>query len=173
MVEHGIEGTAWVFGDAVNTDDMYPGFAIRLPVEEAAQAMFSSSRPGWPSLVQPGDIVVGGRNFGLGSSRPVPALFRQLGVAALVAEQFNSLFYRNCINYGLPALTVPGIRDHVAEGDRLRVDVAGATVSNLTAGTEVAGVVLPPFIQSILRSGGLVAQLEATGALRTPTSTEE
>jgi 3-isopropylmalate/(R)-2-methylmalate dehydratase small subunit len=89
---HRIEGVAWVFGDEVNTDDMYPGFAFRLPVEEAAQMMFNSSRPDWPSLVRRGDILVGGRNFGLGSSRPVPVLLRQLGIDALVAEQFNSLF---------------------------------------------------------------------------------
>jgi 3-isopropylmalate/(R)-2-methylmalate dehydratase small subunit len=62
---HLIEGKAWVFGDDVNTDDMYPGFAMRLPVAEAAQLMFNASRPDWPSLVHPDDIVVGGRNFGL------------------------------------------------------------------------------------------------------------
>ena len=112
-------GRAWVFGDEVNTDDMYPAFAMRLPMAEAAAHMFNASRPGWPALVRPGDIVVGGRNFGLGSSRPVPMLFKELGIAGLVAEQFNSLFYRNCINYGLLALTVPDARELITEGDQV------------------------------------------------------
>jgi 3-isopropylmalate/(R)-2-methylmalate dehydratase small subunit len=162
-----IEGRAWVFGDDVNTDDMYPGFAMRLPVDQAAQLMFNGSRPDWPSLVQPGDIVVGGRNFGLGSSRPVAELFRALKVGALVAERFNSLFYRNCINYGLPALTIPQVREHVTEGDRLRLDVSQARLTNLTNGIEYQAIPLPDFLQEILTAGGLVAQLTTAGLIRT------
>ena len=71
-----------------------------------------------------GDIVVAGRNFGVGSSRPVAALMRQLGVAALVAEEFNSLFLRNAINNGLPAITVPGVRDVVRENDEVTIHLA-------------------------------------------------
>ncbi len=127
-------GRAWVFGDEVNTDDMYPAFAMRLPMAEAATHMFNASRPGWPALVRPGDIVVGGRNFGLGSSRPVPMLFKELGIAGLVAEQFNSLFYRNCINYGLLALTVPDARELITEGDQVCLDIeAGRLVNETTA----------------------------------------
>src|SRR5699024_5024744 len=99
-----MKGRAWRFGDTSTTDELYPRFALRLPVEEASWRMFHSVRPGWPEQVTPGDIVVAGRNFGLGSSRAVPLLFQHLGVSCLVAEYFNSLFLRNCINYGLPAI---------------------------------------------------------------------
>ena len=90
-----IEARAWVFGDSVDTDTMYPGFAMKLPIEEAAKHIFYDLRPGWTDEVEPGDIVIAGRNFGIGSSRPVAQLFTQLGVAALVADEFNSLFLRN------------------------------------------------------------------------------
>ena len=160
-------GRAWVFGDDVNTDDMYPGFALRLPVADAARQMFAATRPGWPALVTPGDIVVAGRNFGIGSSRPVALLFQELGIAALVAAQFNTLFYRNCINYGLPALTVPDAPQHLTEGDQVRVDVTGSRLHNLTTRADHPATSLPPFVLSALRAGGLVAQLETAGHLRT------
>ena len=97
-----VNGRTWVFGDSLNTDAMYPPDAMKLDLPEAAKMVFYKVRPGWADLVTAGDIVVAGRNFGLGSSRPVAALFRQLGVAALVAEEFNSLFFRNAVNAGLP-----------------------------------------------------------------------
>ena len=70
-----IEGRAWVFGDSVDTDNMYPGFAMKLPVGEAAKHVFYDLRPGWTDEVQAGDIVIAGKNFGIGSSRPVAQLF--------------------------------------------------------------------------------------------------
>jgi 3-isopropylmalate/(R)-2-methylmalate dehydratase small subunit len=104
-----LEGRVWVVGDSVTTDAMYPGFAMKLSIPEAAQQIFYDLRPEWTKRVRPGDIVVAGRNFGLGSSRPVASLFNHLGVQALIAEEFNSLFLRNAINFGLPALTVPSL----------------------------------------------------------------
>lgn len=163
-------GRAWVFGDSVNTDEMFPGFAMKLPVPEAARHMFNATRPDWPQRVRPGDIVVGGRLFGLGSSRPVPVLFQELGVSAVIAEEFNSLFLRNCLNYGLPALTVPGIRAAVVEGQDLRLDVAEASVENTTTGEKLNGAALPDFILEIIRSGGVLAKLEKDGLLRTGSS---
>jgi len=98
-----ISGRAWLFGDSIDTDAMYPGFAMKLPIPEAAQHVFYDLRPGWTQQVRSGVIVVAGKNFGIGSSRPVARLMRHLGVAALIAEEFNSLFLRNAINNGLPA----------------------------------------------------------------------
>lgn len=163
-------GRAWVFGDEVNTDDMYPGFAMKLPVAEAAQHMFHATRPEWPSLVRPGDIVVAGRGFGLGSSRPVAELFVHLGVSCLIAEQYNSLFLRNALNYGLPAVTLPDARSRISEGDVLDVDIVGGTLANATRGQTAAIAPLPEFIVQMLRSGGLIAQLEHAGHLRPATS---
>ncbi|PKW00008.1 3-isopropylmalate/(R)-2-methylmalate dehydratase small subunit [Amycolatopsis echigonensis] len=159
-----VTGRAWVFGDGINTDDMYPGFAMRLPLDEAARHVFHASRPGWPDLVRPGDIVVAGRNFGLGSSRPVPLLFRELGVAALVAEQFNSLFFRNCVNYGLPAATLPDATKLIEEGETVRVDFSEGSLE--AGGTAHPIAPLPELLRSVLAAGGLFPQLEAAGKLR-------
>lgn len=160
-----VRGRVWVFGDNINTDDMYPGFAMKLPLHEAAHHMFDATRPGWSAQVEAGDIVVAGRNFGLGSSRPVAELFLSLGVSCLIAEQFNSLFMRNALNYGLPAITLADARKLISEGDEVDVDVAGGTGRNVTTGTSLEFPVLPDFILDVLRSGGLTEQLIAAGYL--------
>ncbi|MGV9797580.1 LeuD/DmdB family oxidoreductase small subunit [Mycobacterium sp. NPDC003449] len=166
-----LSGRCWVFGDTVTTDDMFPGYAMRLPVAEAAREMFNASRTDWPGMVRAGDIVVGGANFGLGSSRPVALLFRELGVSCLVAESFNSLFLRNCINYGLPILAVPGISSAVTEGDQLTVDIVNATVTNDSTGADPLGSnPYPEFLIEILRRGGLLRRLEEDGYLRPGTT---
>jgi 3-isopropylmalate/(R)-2-methylmalate dehydratase small subunit len=156
-------GRAWIFGDEVNTDDMYPGFAMKLPLAEGAMHMFDATRRDWPQLVRPGDVVVGGRNFGIGSSRSVALLFLELGVRCLLAEQFNSLFLRNCINFGLPALNLPGVASGVAEGDLIEVDVAAGSARNQRTGEQFTGSPIPEFLLRVLRGGGLINQLERDG----------
>ncbi|MEV0410525.1 3-isopropylmalate dehydratase [Streptomyces sp. NPDC050448] len=158
-----ITGRVWVVGDSVTTDAMYPAFAMKLPVPEAARHIFYELRPGWTDRVAAGDIVVAGRNFGLGSSRPVAALFRELGVAALVAEEFNSLFLRNCINHGLPALTVPGVTGALADGDAMRLDFAEGWVENQGSGARLQGGALPPLVLDILAAGGILPKLAREG----------
>jgi 3-isopropylmalate/(R)-2-methylmalate dehydratase small subunit len=165
-VNHEITGRAWVFGDSVDTDAMYPGFAMKLPVPEAARHVFYDLRPGWTDQVRPGDIVVAGGNFGIGSSRPVAALMRHLGVAALVAEEFNSLFLRNAVNNGLPALTVPGVRDLVGEGDDITIHLAEGWLS--AGGSRVEVAPLPRMVLDILDAGGLLPRLVAAGYLPAP-----
>jgi 3-isopropylmalate/(R)-2-methylmalate dehydratase small subunit len=142
---------------------------MKLPIPEAAQHVFYDLRPGWTEQVRPGDIVVAGRNFGIGSSRPVAALMRQLGVTALVAEEFNSLFLRNSINNGLPALTVPGVRGLVQEGDQVTVDLAEGWLE--AGGRRVTVPPLPRMVLDILDAGGLIARLTADGYLRPAGST--
>jgi 3-isopropylmalate/(R)-2-methylmalate dehydratase small subunit len=163
-----ITGKVWVVGDSVTTDAMYPAFAMKLPVPEAARHIFYELRPGWTDQVEPGDIVVAGRNFGLGSSRPVAALFRELGVAALMAEEFNSLFVRNCINHGLPALTVPGVTKAFADGDTARLDFAEGWAENTESGTRLAGGALPPLVLDILAAGGILPKLAREGYVPLP-----
>jgi len=158
-----IEGRAWVVGDSVDTDNMYPGFAMKLPIEEAAKHVFYDMRPGWTDQVQPGDIVVAGKNFGIGSSRPVAQLFKQLGVTALVAEEFNSLFLRNSINFGLPAVTIPGVTAAIHDQDQVRLDVRAATIEKLDDGTKLEGKPLPKFVFEIVTRGGLLPKLAADG----------
>ncbi|WP_406511157.1 3-isopropylmalate dehydratase [Streptomyces sp. NBC_00161] len=163
-----VTGRVWVVGDSVTTDAMYPAFAMKLPVAEAARHVFYELRPGWTDQVQLGDIVVAGRNFGLGSSRPVAALFRELGVAALMAEEFNSLFLRNCINHGLPALTVPGVTRSFTDGDTARLDFAEGWAENLGSGTRLAGGALPSLVLDILAAGGIVPKLAREGYVPIP-----
>jgi 3-isopropylmalate/(R)-2-methylmalate dehydratase small subunit len=160
-----ITGKVWVFGDSIDTDAMYPAFAMKMEVAEAARHVFYQLRPGWTELVGPGDIVVAGRNFGVGSSRPVANLFRQLGVAALIAEDFNSLFFRNAINAGLPALSVPNATQLFSDGDQGSFDIATGTYRNDTTGAAGQTAALPPLILEILASGGVLARLAEQGYL--------
>ena len=158
-----IEGRVWVVGDSVTTDAMYPGYAMKLPLDEAARHVFYELRPGWTDEVQPGDIVVAGRNFGLGSSRPVASLFKELGVRALIADEFNSLFLRNSINFGLPALTVPGVSKTFTDGDTARVDFVEGWCLNVTTDTRLDAEPLPDFVRDILDAGGLLPKLAREG----------
>ncbi len=160
-----IAGRVWVFGDSLNTDAMYPAFAMKLEIPEAAKHVFHEVRPGWTDQVRPGDIVIAGRNFGVGSSRPVASLFRQLGVAALIAEEFNSLFLRNAINAGLPALTVPGVTTLFTDGDTGIFDIETGSYRNDTTGTDGTVPGLPDLVLEILASGGVLARLADQGFL--------
>jgi 3-isopropylmalate/(R)-2-methylmalate dehydratase small subunit len=164
-----IEGRVWVFGDSVDTDNMYPGFAMKLPMEEAAGHVFYDLRPGWTEQVAEGDIVAAGKNFGIGSSRPVALLFRQLGVAALVADEFNSLFLRNSINFGLPAIQIPGVSAALHDEDRVRLDIRRATIERIGDGSRLQGAPLPDFVLDIIAQGGLLPKLAAEGYLPAPT----
>ncbi|MEV6624877.1 3-isopropylmalate dehydratase [Amycolatopsis sp. NPDC051106] len=160
-----ISGRVWVFGDSLDTDAMYPAFAMKLAIPEAAKHVFHEVRPGWTDQVRPGDIVIAGKNFGVGSSRPVATLFRQLKIAALVAEEFNSLFLRNAINAGLPALTVPGATALFSDGDHGRFDITTGDYANETSGTTGTTAPLPPLVLEILASGGVLARLAEQGYL--------
>jgi 3-isopropylmalate/(R)-2-methylmalate dehydratase small subunit len=164
-MDYVIEGRAWVFGASVDTDNMYPGFAMKLPLKEAARHVFYHMRPGWTDQVRPGDLVVAGTNFGIGSSRPVARLFRELGVSALVADEFNSLFLRNSINFGLPAVTIPGVSTTIRDQDVVRLDIRAATIERLADGTSLRGLPLPDLVLDILAQGGLLAKLARDGYL--------
>ncbi|WP_035844700.1 LeuD/DmdB family oxidoreductase small subunit [Kitasatospora azatica] len=163
-----ISGRVWVVGDSVTTDAMYPAFAMKLSIPEAARHIFYELRPGWADRVDKGDIVIAGRNFGLGSSRPVAALFRELGIAAVVAEEFNSLFLRNCINHGLPALTVAGVHTAFTDGDGAALDFAEGWIENTTTGVRLTGGALPPLVLDILAAGGILPKLAREGYVPLP-----
>lgn len=156
-------GKVWVFGDDLNTDAMYPGFAMKMDPPEAARHIFYEVRPGWTDEVSAGDVVLAGRNFGVGSSRPVASLFGELGVAGLVAEEFNSLFFRNAINAGLPAMTVPEVTSAFSDGDVGTFDLADGTWCNDTTGASGSVPKLPELILDIVASGGVLPRLAAQG----------
>ncbi|MDT5326337.1 MAG: 3-isopropylmalate/(R)-2-methylmalate dehydratase small subunit [Mycobacterium sp.] len=162
-----ITGRVWVFGDDLNTDAMYPAFAMKMDPPEAARHVFYEVRPGWTDLVSPGDVVVAGAIFGVGSSRPVAALFSELGVAALVAEEFNSLFFRNAVNAGLPAMTLPNATALFTEGDTGTFDLSDGTWRNDTTGASGSVPRLPDLILDIIAEGGVMPRLAAQGYLPT------
>jgi 3-isopropylmalate/(R)-2-methylmalate dehydratase small subunit len=156
-------GKVWVFGDDLNTDAMYPGFAMKMEPAEAARHIFYEVRPGWTDDVCAGDIVVAGKNFGVGSSRPVAALFGELGVAGLVAEEFNSLFFRNAVNAGLPAMTVPDATTVFGDGDIGTFDLRDGSWRNDTTGCCGTVARLPELILDIIAGGGVLPRLAEQG----------
>ena len=163
-----VEGYAWVFGDDINSDLLYPQAAFGLPLDEAIGYVFRANRPGWVDLVQPGDIIVGGRNFGMGSARTAGALLRRLGIAACTADSFASLFFRNGINTGLPVLACPGVTAVVEEGQRVHLDLGTGQVRNLDTGAEAQGARLPAELLETLTGGGILPSLERRGLIAPP-----
>jgi len=145
--------------DDVDTDQILPGeFLTTVPNEELGEYALRGYDPDFAARIEDGDVLVAGTNFGLGSSREsAPVALRNAGVGAIVAESFARIFYRNAINVGLPIAVVPGISDHVSDGDTLRVDVARGEVENLTTGESFDTDPLPPDLLEILEAGGLVA----------------
>lgn len=154
-----IEGSVWKFGDDVDTDVIIPGKYLILPAEEAAGHVMAGIRPGFAKEVSHGDVIVGGRNFGTGSSREsAPRAIRDAGIAAIVAKSFARIFFRNCINVGLAPVECPDA-DQIEEGMRVRIDVDGGRVDVLDTGASYPAVSLPEEIGAILRAGGLVPLL--------------
>lgn len=158
-----LRGRVWIFGDDVNTDLIQPMHVIFKPVAEQPRWCMSANRPGWADSVQPGDVLVAGRNFGTGSSRPAARVLRDLGIGCLLAESINGLFFRNCVNFALPALEVPGVRGLFAEPDEAEIDFATATVRNPRTGEALEGEPWPDRLRTILDAGGLLPLLEAEG----------
>ena len=153
-------GRAWVFGDNVDTDVLAPGQYMKLGIEEIARHCLESVDPAFAAGVKAGDVVVGRRNFGTGSSREqAPQALKQLGVAALVAESFAGLFYRNAINLGLPAVVCADTQ-RIRAGDRVRVDPEAGRIENLSTGDVLACEPIPAHLMQLLRDGGLVPHLE-------------
>jgi 3-isopropylmalate/(R)-2-methylmalate dehydratase small subunit len=151
---------AWVLGDNIDTDVITPGKYMKLGIEEIAKHCLEPLLPEFPTEVKPGDIVVAGRNFGVGSSREqAPAALKQLGVAALVAESFAGLFYRNSLNLGLPALVCADAR-RIRDGDRLRLDFEKTLVVNESTGLTHSFEPIPPHLLEMVRDGGLIPHLE-------------
>ncbi len=151
---------AWVFGDNVDTDAIAPGRYMKLGIDEIAKHCLESVSPPFASSVEKGDFVVGGRNFGAGSSREqAPEALKHLGVAVLIAESFAGLFYRNAINLGLPAVVCAQAK-RIRQGDLLKVDPLAGTIENLTTGETLECEPIPPFLLSIIRDGGLLPHLE-------------
>jgi 3-isopropylmalate/(R)-2-methylmalate dehydratase small subunit len=158
-------GRAWVFGDNVDTDVLAPGLYMKGPVEILASHCLEALEPCFAAEVGPGDVVVAGKNFGMGSSREQAAqVLRLLAVAVVVAETFAGIFYRNALNLGLPVV-VCADAGRIAGGDRLAVDAAAGTVHNLSRGEVYECEPLPAHLVEMVNDGGLVNHLEKKRAI--------
>ena len=155
----------WKFPDNINTDLILPNRAFYLTPAEQVKFVFSANRPGWADQVEPGDILIGGRNFGMGSSRPAARSLRNLKLACLVAESINGLFFRNSVNFGFPALECRGIGAAFEEGDIAEVSFDDYKVRNQRTGAVLDAEPLPEPLRRLMQAGGLFPLLESEGYL--------
>ena len=160
-----LKGRVWIFGDNIDTDLMMPHGAFEKSLREQAQFVFKANRPGWVDLVKKGDIIVAGRNFGTGSSRPAALLFKTLGLEAIAAESVNGLFFKNCINFGLPAFNCPGVTESFQEGDVAEIDPRAGTIRNAATGKSLRTGILPEMLMNIIAAGGMIELLTKEGCL--------
>ncbi len=154
------EGFAWVFGDNIDTDQLAPGSTLKSGIEVVASQCLGSVNPDFAQQVRQGDIVVGGRNFGIGSSREQAAqALCHLGVTAVIAPSFGGIFYRNAINCGLPAL-ICADAGKISQGDRLIANPEKGELRSVSRGEVYDCEPLPAHLLEIVAAGGLVPYLE-------------
>lgn len=164
MIMH---GKAWKFGDDISTDLIAPGrlFHLRSNLPELAKHVLEDADPEFARKMEKGDFVVGGSNFGCGSSREhAPTIIKLAGVSAVLAKSFARIFYRNAINVGLPVLICD--TDNIDQGDELEVDLENGTVNNKTRGGTLHFTPLPEVMIKILSDGGLLAHIEKHGGFK-------
>lgn len=149
-------GRAWVFGDHVDTDQIAPSrFIVSNDPEELAEHAFNDLRPEFAENVEDGDYVVAGENLGGGSSREhAPLALAGAGVDAVIAQSFARIFFRNCLNLGLPVMVCPRA-DEIEDGHELSVRLDSGTVVNHTTGDEYDSDALPDFLRNLVDAGGL------------------
>jgi len=155
---------AWVFGDDLDTDQMVPGRYAPFMVgqDKFHTYAFCDARPGFATEVRPGDILVGGENFGCGSSREYAvAALKRLGVGGIVAKNFARIFFRNCINLGIPVVESAEALGLTSDGDEVALDLAAGVLRTPRGNAAVRP--LAPFAQELLSAGGVVAYLREHG----------
>jgi 3-isopropylmalate/(R)-2-methylmalate dehydratase small subunit len=156
-----IEGRVWKFGDNVDTDVIVPGKYLVHDLPQIAAHVMEGIRPGFGQECGPGDIIVGGSNFGTGSSREMaPRGIQAAGITAVVARSFARIFFRNCINVGLAPVECAEA-DLIEEGQRVSIDLAAGRVTVLDTGQALDAVALPDEVGAILRAGGMENYLAA------------
>ena len=153
-----LEGKVWRYGDNIDTDVIIPARYLNSfdPAELASHCMVDIDES-FAENVKAGDIMVGGKNFGCGSSREhAPIAIKASGVPVIIAADFARIFYRNGINIGLPLLEIGSAVEKIKAGDELRVDTAAGKIENLTTGDVFQAHPLPGFVQDIAKAGGLI-----------------
>jgi 3-isopropylmalate/(R)-2-methylmalate dehydratase small subunit len=162
-----LRGRAHKFGDGVSTDHIIPGryAALRSNLPELAQHVLEGADPSFVKKVKPGDFVVGGSNFGLGSSREhAPLVIKMAGVSAILAKSVARIFFRNAINLGLPVLICN--TDKIDDGDELEIDLTDGTVRDRTNGSVLTFGKIPEVMLRILNEGGLIPYIQKHGDIK-------
>ena len=156
-------GTVFKYGDNIDTDVIIPARYLNTQnARELADHCMEDIDKTFITRVQNGDIMVGGENFGCGSSREhAPLAIKTAGIACVIAASFARIFYRNAINIGLPILECPAASRAIREGDTVSVNFDTGVITDETTGETFQAEPFPPFIQKIIRSGGLMASLQA------------
>jgi 3-isopropylmalate/(R)-2-methylmalate dehydratase small subunit len=157
-----VNGKAITFGNNVDTDVILPGpYLVHTDPNELAKHAMEGLDPKFPEKAAEGVIVVGGKNFGCGSSREqAPLALKYAGVKCVLAESFARIFYRNSITIGLPVLACPGISGKIEAGDEVVVNLQTGKVEDRTNGSVFKATKLPEFIMEILDDGGLIEHLK-------------
>ena len=158
-----VSGKVFKYGDNVDTDVIIPARYLNAPSpEELAKHCMEDIDASFATTVKPGDIMVGGANFGCGSSREhAPISIRACGVRCVIAASFARIFYRNAINIGFPILECPEAAAAINNGDTVSVDFATGKIIDETTGETFQAVALPPFIEKIVEHNGLLPYLKA------------
>jgi 3-isopropylmalate/(R)-2-methylmalate dehydratase small subunit len=152
------EGRVWKFGDDVDTDFIIAARYCNVSDGGSlAKHAFADGRPEFASTVSDGDVIVGGRNFGCGSSREhAPLAIKAAGVRVIIATSFARIFYRSSFNIGLPLLESAEAAEDIRDGDRLSVDLIAGKIENLSRGKSYQARPIPPFMEQLIEKGGLV-----------------
>jgi 3-isopropylmalate/(R)-2-methylmalate dehydratase small subunit len=162
-----LKGRAFKFGDNISTDHITPGRLahLRSNLPELAKHVMEDADPTFANRIKPGDFIVAGSNFGLGSSREhAPLVIKMTGVSAILAKSVARIFFRNAINLGLPVLICNTSK--IDDGDELEVDLASGTIKDLTNGTKVVFGRIPKAMLKILEDGGLIPHIQKHGGFR-------
>ena len=151
------QGKVWKFGDNIDTDIIIAARYLNTSDEKIlATRIMEDADPEFSKKISAGDIIVAGENFGCGSSREhAPLALKSAGVGAVVAKSFARIFYRNSFNTGLLILEINDT-EQISQGDELKIDLDAGTIKNLTDGKEYKFHPIPPFMQELLKTGGLI-----------------
>lgn len=156
------QGNVFKYPDNVDTDVIIPARYLNTPsAAELSQHCMEDIDADFVKKVQKGDVIVAGWNFGCGSSREhAPLVIKACGVGCVIAKSFARIFYRNVINIGLPILECEEAAEEISAGDKIKVDFGTGEIVDITAGKSYRAQPFPPFIQNIIRCGGLLASLK-------------
>jgi 3-isopropylmalate/(R)-2-methylmalate dehydratase small subunit len=157
-----LSGITLKLGDNIDTDVIIPGrYLILRNLDEAGKHVFEGVIPNFTDKIKSTGIIVGGKNFGCGSSREAaPMMLKYLGTKAIIAESFARIFFRNSINLGLPLLECKNISSKIADKDKLELDLRNGRIRNITKGEEYSATKLPDFLLQMLEAGGAIEMLK-------------